>query len=77
MHFASYDWRLSFSNLEVRDSYFTKLKNTIELSKKQTGLKVVVITHSMGKRRKKKCIHFTSLNAIFRWHNVSLLLKVG
>ncbi|ORE14424.1 LACT-domain-containing protein [Rhizopus microsporus] len=48
MHFASYDWRLSFSNLEVRDSYFTKLKNTIELSKKQTGLKVVVITHSMG-----------------------------
>ncbi|ORE11300.1 LACT-domain-containing protein [Rhizopus microsporus var. microsporus] len=48
MHFASYDWRLSFSNLEVRDSYFTKLKNTIELSKKQTGLKAVVITHSMG-----------------------------
>lgn len=77
MHFASYDWRLSFSNLEVRDSYFTKLKNTIELSKKQTGLKVVVITHSMGKRRKKKRTHFTSLNAIFRWDNVSLFLKVG
>lgn len=49
MHFASYDWRLSFSNLEVRDGYFSKLKNTIELSKKQTGYKTVIITHSMGK----------------------------
>ncbi|KAG1460416.1 hypothetical protein G6F46_006173 [Rhizopus delemar] len=48
MHFASYDWRLSFSNLEVRDGYFSKLKNTIELSKKQTGYKTVIITHSMG-----------------------------
>lgn len=49
MHFASYDWRLSFSNLEVRDGYFSKLKHTIELSKKQSGQKSVIITHSMGK----------------------------
>jgi phospholipid:diacylglycerol acyltransferase len=48
MHFASYDWRLSFSNLEVRDSYFSHLKSTIELSKKKSGLKSVIVTHSMG-----------------------------
>ncbi|CAO3681968.1 unnamed protein product [Rhizopus stolonifer] len=48
MHFASYDWRLSFMNLEVRDGYFSKLKNTIELSKKQHGKKSVIVTHSMG-----------------------------
>ncbi|GAA5804463.1 hypothetical protein HPULCUR_009957 [Helicostylum pulchrum] len=48
MHFASYDWRLSFGNLEVRDGYFSHLKSTIELSKKKSGLKSVVVTHSMG-----------------------------
>ncbi|KAI9330807.1 Lecithin:cholesterol acyltransferase-domain-containing protein [Pilaira anomala] len=48
MHFASYDWRLSFSNLEVRDGYFSHLKSTIELSKKKSGLKSVIVTHSMG-----------------------------
>ncbi|CAO3653233.1 unnamed protein product [Mucor hiemalis] len=48
MHFASYDWRLSFSNLEVRDGYFSHLKATIELSKQKSGLKSVIVTHSMG-----------------------------
>ncbi len=27
---ASYDWRLSFGNLEVRDGYFSRLKGMIE-----------------------------------------------
>lgn len=50
MHFASYDWRLSFMNLEVRDQYFTQLKNKIELLKKASGGKrSVIVTHSMGK----------------------------
>ncbi|KAF7721678.1 hypothetical protein EC973_004299 [Apophysomyces ossiformis] len=48
MHFASYDWRLAFSNLEVRDRYFTRLKNNIELSKRTSGRKSVVLSHSMG-----------------------------
>ncbi|KAI9477974.1 MAG: Lecithin:cholesterol acyltransferase-domain-containing protein [Benjaminiella poitrasii] len=48
MHFASYDWRLSFGNLEVRDHYFSQLKAKIELSKQFTGLGSVIITHSMG-----------------------------
>ena len=48
MHFASYDWRLSFSNLEVRDGYFSHLKSTIELSKQKSGKKSVIVTHSMG-----------------------------
>lgn len=30
LHLASYDWRLSYWNLEERDGYFTKLKMTIE-----------------------------------------------
>ncbi|KIP11356.1 hypothetical protein PHLGIDRAFT_21774 [Phlebiopsis gigantea 11061_1 CR5-6] len=30
LHLAPYDWRLSYSNLEVRDSYFSKLKATVE-----------------------------------------------
>ncbi|KAG0183577.1 hypothetical protein DFQ29_000002 [Apophysomyces sp. BC1021] len=48
MHFASYDWRLGFSNLEVRDLYFTRMKNTMELSTRTTGRKTVVLSHSMG-----------------------------
>ncbi|KAI7899151.1 Lecithin:cholesterol acyltransferase-domain-containing protein [Cokeromyces recurvatus] len=48
MHFASYDWRLAFGNLEVRDYYFSQLKAKIELSKQFTGLGSVIITHSMG-----------------------------
>ncbi|KAI8367957.1 Lecithin:cholesterol acyltransferase-domain-containing protein [Choanephora cucurbitarum] len=48
MHFASYDWRLSFSNLEVRDLYYSHLKSTIELSKRSSGHKSVIVAHSMG-----------------------------
>lgn len=31
MLLAAYDWRLSFWNLEERDGYFTRLKNSVEL----------------------------------------------
>ncbi|KAI9136690.1 Lecithin:cholesterol acyltransferase-domain-containing protein [Paraphysoderma sedebokerense] len=48
LHFASYDWRLSYQNLEKRDHYFTKLKTWIELTKRITGKKVVIMSHSMG-----------------------------
>jgi phospholipid:diacylglycerol acyltransferase len=48
MHLAAYDWRLSFYNLEVRDQYFSKLKSTLELSKKVDGRKSVIVSHSMG-----------------------------
>ena len=51
---ASYDWRLSYHNLERRDRYFTRLKTAIENCvlndaeslDKQQG--VVVVAHSMG-----------------------------
>lgn len=50
MFLASYDWRLSFYNLEVRDQYFTKLQSTIETSMKASnGIPAVIVTHSMGK----------------------------
>jgi phospholipid:diacylglycerol acyltransferase len=45
---AAYDWRLSYPNLEVRDQYFTRLKNHIEVGKEVTGQKVVLLSHSMG-----------------------------
>ncbi|RKP02736.1 hypothetical protein CXG81DRAFT_10415 [Caulochytrium protostelioides] len=61
MHLASYDWRLSFANLEKRDRYFTRLKSNIEAAYENAAivhgdgeggshepLPVVVITHSMG-----------------------------
>lgn len=48
MMVASYDWRLSYENLEVRDRYFSKLKMTIEDLSESTGQKTVFMGHSMG-----------------------------
>ncbi|ORY79434.1 Lecithin:cholesterol acyltransferase-domain-containing protein [Protomyces lactucae-debilis] len=48
MFTAAYDWRLSFSNLENRDHYFTKLKLHIESANLSTGKKTVLVSHSMG-----------------------------
>ena len=45
---AAYDWRLTYMNLEIRDQYFTRLKNHIELAQKVNGLKPVLLSHSMG-----------------------------
>jgi len=45
---AAYDWRLAYHNLEVRDQYFTKLKNYIEVAHKTSGKKAVLVSHSMG-----------------------------
>lgn len=45
---ASYDWRLAYLDLEKRDGYFSKLKSQIELNKKFTGEKSILVGHSMG-----------------------------
>lgn len=45
---ASYDWRLSYYNLEVRDRFFTRLKLKIEQNKALYGKKTVIVAHSMG-----------------------------
>ncbi|KAG8980879.1 hypothetical protein FRB93_008884 [Tulasnella sp. JGI-2019a] len=45
---AAYDWRLAYSNLEVRDGYFSRLKYTVESFNKRQGKKVVLVGHSMG-----------------------------
>ena len=45
---AAYDWRLSYMNYEIRDHYFTKLKAHIEVAKQISGLKIVLLSHSMG-----------------------------
>jgi phospholipid:diacylglycerol acyltransferase len=33
LELAAYDWRLSYRNLEIRDNYFSRLKNGIENDK--------------------------------------------
>ncbi|CAH8267455.1 unnamed protein product [Arabidopsis lyrata] len=49
LHMASYDWRLSFHNTEVRDQSLSRLKSKIELMYATNGYKkVVVVPHSMG-----------------------------
>ncbi|KAI5310309.1 hypothetical protein KEM55_008687 [Ascosphaera atra] len=45
---AAYDWRLSYSNLEKRDHYFSQLKLRIEMIVKTQGHKIVLTSHSMG-----------------------------
>ncbi|CBX94250.1 similar to phospholipid:diacylglycerol acyltransferase [Plenodomus lingam JN3] len=45
---ASYDWRMSYMNYEIRDQYFTRLKSHIEVAVKVADKKVVLLSHSMG-----------------------------
>lgn len=45
---AAYDWRLAYQHYEVRDQYFTRLKNHIELAARISNKKVVLLSHSMG-----------------------------
>jgi len=45
---ASYDWRLAYLDLEIRDGYFSRLKSSIETMNKLNGNKTVLFGHSMG-----------------------------
>lgn len=45
---ATYDWRLTNYNLEVRDQYFSRLRSTIEFNLEVNGKKTVLVSHSMG-----------------------------
>ena len=45
---ASYDWRLTYFDLERRDGYFSKLQKQIEMTKKLSGEKSILVGHSMG-----------------------------
>lgn len=46
---ASFDWRLSLTNLEVRDHFYTRLKSAIErMVATEGGNGVVLVGHSMG-----------------------------
>jgi phospholipid:diacylglycerol acyltransferase len=48
MYSASYDWRLSYLDLEKRDGFFSKLKAQIELTNSLNNKKTVLMGHSMG-----------------------------
>jgi phospholipid:diacylglycerol acyltransferase len=45
---ALYDWRLAYLDLQVRDGYFSKLKNQVEMMYELNGEKSVLVGHSMG-----------------------------
>jgi hypothetical protein len=47
--FLQYDWRLPPHQLEIRDRYFTNLKQSIQDMSKDYG-PVVLVGHSMGNR---------------------------
>lgn len=55
---ASYDWRLAYPDLELRDQYFSRLKTYIETSNRLSGKKAVLIAHSMGSQ----VVHY-----FFKW----------
>lgn len=49
LFFATYDWRLSFKDLEKRDHYFTSLKYLIEMAyEKNQNQPTVIVSHSLG-----------------------------
>ncbi|KAK0596581.1 hypothetical protein LWI29_016998 [Acer saccharum] len=49
MYMASYDWRISYQNTEVRDQTLSRIKSHIELMVATNGgNKAVIIPHSMG-----------------------------
>lgn len=48
LYMASYDWRLGFGDLEIRDGYYSQLKSQIEFLHKRNNEKVVIAAHSMG-----------------------------
>lgn len=45
---APYDWRISPYEMEERDSFFTSLKNRIEVAVLRNKRPAIVIAHSMG-----------------------------
>lgn len=45
---GSYDWRLSYPNLEIRDRFFSRMKLRFEQNLQLTGKKTVLVAHSMG-----------------------------
>ena len=45
---AAYDWRMSYLDYEIRDQYFTRLMKHIELARRISDRKVVLLSHSMG-----------------------------
>ena len=48
LYVAGYDWRLSLSNMEVRDLYFTRLKREIEYRVRLNNEKAILMGHSLG-----------------------------
>ena len=48
MYMASYDWRLSFSDMEKRDWYFTRLMQQIETLVRMNHERAAIVAHSMG-----------------------------
>jgi len=63
----SYDWRLAYYNLEVRDRYFSRLKSAIEFNLQINDKKTVLISHSMGSTVLLVCFRFPAHLTLTDW----------
>ena len=63
----SYDWRLAYYNLEVRDRYFSRLKSAIEFNLQINEKKTVLISHSMGSTVLLVCFRFPAYPTLADW----------
>ncbi|KAI9722842.1 MAG: hypothetical protein M1828_004408 [Chrysothrix sp. TS-e1954] len=68
---AAYDWRLSYSNLEVRDQYFARLKSHVETARHIQNKKVVLLSHSMGSQVLYYFFHWVESNGEGHGHGGS------
>ncbi|KAG8529332.1 uncharacterized protein KY384_005968 [Bacidia gigantensis] len=64
---ATYDWRLSYANLENRDQYFSRLRGHIELAVNTKGEKVTIVSHSMGSQVLFYFLHWVESEAGQGW----------
>ncbi|KAH3757413.1 Lecithin:cholesterol acyltransferase [Pelomyxa schiedti] len=62
-----YDWRLDPECLEMRDAYFTDLKETIQRVVRTTGNKVCLLGHSMGNRTIQYFLNKVKVEVGQRW----------
>lgn len=67
MFMASYDWRLSFADLERRDRFWTRLRFQIEALVRMNDAKAVILSHSMGGPAWHYFLHWVTANVHRNW----------
>ncbi|KAA8494901.1 Phospholipid:diacylglycerol acyltransferase [Porphyridium purpureum] len=74
MHLLTYDWRLSFHDLDSRDAFFKQLQVHVELLRcRNGGKRVALLTHSMGGLITQYFLQWAEYNLGTRWINEHLV----